>query len=77
MSGLDDYERATFCGPNVPAELGMADRCTDWRVKATPVYPTTGIACEGGRRIDGVMVLCDHTCHGLPDRPAAGPRGGL
>lgn len=76
MSGLDDYERAAWCGPDVPAGE-VADRCADWKVRATPAYRTTDMSCEGGRTVDGVMVLCSHDCHGLPDKPRPTARDGF
>lgn len=76
MSGLADYPRAVMCGPDVP-EGEVADRCADWRVRPTPAYRTSEFSCEGGRPIAGVMTLCSHDCHQLPDKPGTAPRGGL
>lgn len=72
MPGLDTYPRALYCGPDAPE----ADRCADWRVRPAPAHRVTAFACEGARTVDGQVTLCDHDCHGLPDKPTAGPRGG-
>lgn len=73
MTAFADLPRAAWCGSET-AEGVLADLCADHRVRPKPDWPTTGLACDGGRRDpDGVMVLCSHTCHGLPGRPSTAP----
>lgn len=67
MTGLADYERRPWCGPDAPDD--DRDRCTDHGRVADRGLTVGPFTCEGARIVDGARVLCTHTCHGLPDRP--------
>lgn len=76
MSGLDDYPRGTFCGPDATLLDGqkVPDACADWRVTVGSRLPHGTQVCDGARFVDGVRTLCDHRCHGMPDTMSFGGR---
>ena len=69
---LADYPKAPLCGP----DAAVADRCADARVRPAPSWRTTDFPCDGAREVDGVMTVCSHGCHDLPDLPSESARRG-